>query len=305
MIVLMFLSIKTFSQDLIVKKDSSKIFCTIVSADDFQIDYKVLKDGSYLMQTIQSKDVIRYYFESEEKVVEFFKKAKKLNDLEKRELVIFRLNGGLSQPVFSFGNRDKLDLNSGYGKLGFNIGLTSTFLVSKIIGFDLVFSRMENEIYNDAANSLSNVTSFETKGAYRNNYLAFGLCTQFYLFNSKKVLLNINAHFGLNNSKSNQLIYTSLDNFYNQTQFNVKEGKSNAMAHDFGFGIAYKVTDGISIQFTSTYFVSDVFFNRYAERSIINETGSTSFGRSTIYELSEFKILNLNFGLVYSIIKNK
>lgn len=305
MIVLILCSIKTFSQDLIIKKDSSKISCVIISADDFQIDYKVLKDGRFSFQTIQSKDVLSYYFGNEDKISEVSGGRKKRNKSDRKEIAIFRLNGGLSQPIFDFGSKDIYNINSGYSMQGINFGLGATFMVSKNIGLDLSFVHTRNKIHEDAAYSLPEVLTFETKNPYRNNYLAFGLYTQFHLLSSQKLVLNFNAHLGVNNSRTSKLKYTSPYSSFGLIENDVREGKKYSMAYDFGLGIAYKITRTLSVQLNSTYFASDVFYKRDALTSVSNEVGSTSIVRTVVYELVEFKLLNVNIGVAYTINKNK
>jgi hypothetical protein len=50
-----------FSQDLIVKKDSTKIFCKITKEDSLTIFYKSIRDKQHLEQSILKTDVIKYF----------------------------------------------------------------------------------------------------------------------------------------------------------------------------------------------------------------------------------------------------
>ena len=58
---LILISFYGFSQDLIVKKDSSKIFCKITKEDSVTIYYKSIRDKQGLEQTIKKSDVLKYF----------------------------------------------------------------------------------------------------------------------------------------------------------------------------------------------------------------------------------------------------
>jgi hypothetical protein len=60
-IFLILVSITGFSQDLIVKRDSSKIFCKITKEDSLAIYYKSIRDKTGLEQKINRSDVLNYF----------------------------------------------------------------------------------------------------------------------------------------------------------------------------------------------------------------------------------------------------
>lgn len=298
---LVIVSQKVFSQDIILKKDGSEINCEIIKIDDLIIQYKTEGKNRGENQFIDRKDVLSYSILKPKKISNSDSSSINLSESNEFPILIVRMNGGASLPISSFGRSTLVERSSGNAGLGYNFKLSTAFMVTSFLGFDISVNGINNKYVwpNSGGNNSLDVSN---EKPYKNLFVGGGLFFTFPVIPSKKLSIDAAFNFGIVKARTPE--FESLNTNYS-TQNTVTNKYQSApefeMAGQASLGFRYKLNKNFAINLNCDYFLADVTYRNVfiTQRSIYqNQVYSNTYLSS--YPM-EMKILNFNIGFTYSV----
>lgn len=327
LVILFFLifSSKSKAQDLITRKDGSKIYCKISKVDSSGIYYLVPGELQQLM--IGSVDVESYYILqslptstttvekgssvatpspipaiSGQKTYTVVHKSLMPSKLPSKkpngyDPVIINLSGGLAMPIRDFGNNNIDVSTAGLAKLGYLLDGTVFLKFTKYIGISGTFHYQSNQINSVAINNAYTFNNpgvlFTTKSKPWKNYGFFGgLFFNIPIERIQGFSLFADFSFGLPKFISPELYTTGTYRGSTGTITQVG-GETSKFAFYESIGFMQKISKGLGINFTVNYFASNPYFSNVA---IIGTNGIPS---TTTKFSQKIEALSLKMGMSF------
>ena len=133
----------SYSQDLIIKKDSSKIYCQITQEDSLVLYYQVIKNNLKIDAVIEKSDVLKYYKAKSSNPTKIQHKANGYS--EKNIRFHFTLLAGQANPLRDFGSKDLTNDSAGMANKGVLVELSAVLKLSEFFGIKVnYFNRTHN-----------------------------------------------------------------------------------------------------------------------------------------------------------------
>jgi len=143
---LLFISLLSFSQDLIIKKDSTRILCNITGEDSLTIYYSQRKNNSLLNSKISKELVLKYYSSSSKSIIKkrVNKKDSILYEINSRLHINFLAGGAI--PFGIFAKKNLSDTNSGFANKGITSNISATLRFYRFFGLTAMYMYQKNNL---------------------------------------------------------------------------------------------------------------------------------------------------------------
>lgn len=318
------ISISGISQDLIIKKDSTKILCNILQVDSLIIHYQTYKDGKSNFDVIDRKDVLKFYLANVEKLTDPKQikvigeksktvKSEKVEKEKKGHSLDFGFVGGIAKPTGAFSNVSVNNLLDGNAQLGSILGISAIYRFIPVLGFKVVFHQQKND-YNNEIEFRESAYKYQdiryASEPWRQNSFLFGTNLSIPIFGSKRYFIELNGLTGFSFVKS-----YGLDIRFRQQEWNNsfivnsihEPSKDFSNVFNFGLGFKFKITENFSICPEADYWMSKFQTNVKVIQNI-EETGANPITYSnSLKQLRTNKIRTFNFkiGLFYTFSKKE
>lgn len=302
-----------FSQDLIIKKDETKIHCKIIAEDSVSILYYSNKDALRKPVTIGKSEVQKYVYASRE--IDIAKQNKKMDSLnsEKYTLLHFNVFIGTSSPSGDFANTSINKKEAGFAKLGFTIQALVTLKLSKFIGINAMYLRQQYRYNEDevltplnkkypAYNFDFSASKWKAGGLFGGVYLTLPSSTFKNLYYEANILFGKPRY----TCPSLSLRASLSENGQTKTQEDIRhEKKQTAFTCFFNVNFRYKVAPNVYVLFGADYTSAKVKFENVALEYSYWDTMGLNFHYSYTDEFQQkIRAFNLKAGLVLTV-KNK
>lgn len=187
--------------------------------------------------------------------------------------ITLSLNGGVASPTGAFSKGDYADEQSGFAKTGYHFNLSGVYKVSRSFGINALvgYSQFGHKGLSSLADgykedSGTDSTTLYSKG--NNQSLSVLVGPAYFIQAGKKVTISVRALGGY--------VHTSLSGFqvfyedYTDNAMTQKKASAGAFGFQAGLGIAYHITDKISIHANGDYFSSKPSFDIAYDNFVVN-----------------------------------
>jgi hypothetical protein len=285
-----------FSQDLIIKKDSTKIYCRITGVDSTTIRYILRKNRSEENYSLNKANVLNYYI------------AKPLDSPKvgsvtrgpRPERFFFGIYGGIANPVGVFAAKNGKDTLSGFAMKGAAVHASFMLKLREIFGVTVMYVYQQNNIDIKEMLKYYQATYGGTFSGTGTPWKAQGFMYGFYFGGPLKSVqdLSCDVNFLVGTPSFEMSKYTITQKVSGNTE-TVSLG--NAYSNPFTFmttmGLRYRVADKISVSLSVDYFMAKPTFTTLA--TITTSPNSTQIGVDTYAQY--VKTYNIKLGLNYTL----
>lgn len=301
--------ISTFSQDLIIKLDSSKILCNILRVDDFIIQYKISNEKGVFTNFIDRKEVLRYYLSdnkiiAEKGIVKYKKGKDKGKEFSK---ILINAGFGLSIPVNDFASHSSMSALSGHARDGISASSGFAIMFNQFIGLDISYTFFRNS-FNESSMAqrqffFNENSSFSDIQPWRVHALSLGAYVSIPILFKQKLSLDITPSINISNVTSIGFVYLFRDGYYNNVyRYNVLPSSAYAVGFGLKGGLRYKISKSISVSAISSFYGSEADFKNefftYGFPNILRE-GLWIYD-NRIGGKQKINVINHFLGLTYS-----
>lgn len=304
-----FIKLSAFSQDLIIKKDSTKILCDILRADDFIIQYKVSDEKGVFTNFIDRAEVLRYYlsdnkFISETGIVKYRNARNRNKDFSR---ILINAGFGVSIPINDYASHSSLSALSGHAKDGISASSGLTVMFNRFIGLDISYTFFRNNFneYSMAQRLFFFNEDFTTSDSqpWRVHFLSLGSFLSIPILFKQKLTFDITPSVNISNVSSIGFLYSLRDNYYNNAyKTYVMTSSAYAVGFSLKLGLRYKLSKSISVSAISSYYATEVdfknlgFFYGYSTANI----EGLWINNNKIGGKQKINVINNFLGLTYS-----
>ena len=296
--VLFFFATQTFSQNYIIKTDSTFLEYENITVRDnllfaektvFQNDSTIfLTTDTFLLSKVKIYD-----FKNQSEIIKT-----PVNNKNKQNFTFaIGLNAGISVPLEKSFNFTASE--SGYTETGINFGFYTYFKLSKIpFGLTMQAGKFHNpqNILGIYSSLVSNSNSDEyidelTTGSWNNTYIFAGLILSLKL--QENIFFNISALPGIVNTTTPTLYFKAISN-NNEYSINQKTATNYAVAGNLTFAFEMQLIKNLYVNICNKTIYSTNNFHITASKVQGGniETLQTEFQKTTI-------VNNISFGLTY------
>jgi hypothetical protein len=294
--VLLLISLLSYSQDMIVKRDSTKIFCKITKEDSTHIYYSQYKNNKVSMGTISKTEVQNFYI-SKSIAGAISPKKKDTNNIEKKIRFLFSGFIASANPVGYFSKKNINDTTSGFAQRGLAINVSVTIKLLSYFGINLGYFYQTNN-FNDkiiAQNLQSQYGGVftSTSTPYIINGFLGGLYFTIPIKKIENLYVDINILAGAPNFTSPTISITQSPSNISITQ---SSADVSAFAMKIGLGFRYKITKYLSLGVGLDYFFARPYFIGVNVAS--TGSNSNSFEANMTQDIKTF---NLHGGFIFTL----
>ncbi len=282
----------SWSQDLIIRKDGSKLYCEIVKEDSLSIFY--LKHTETTVLTIQKSEVANYYF-SKTTV------SKGVNSKPtKTEFFIVSFDFGRSNPIQNFGSKDTKKEEAGFALPGYSLKFMGCLKVSESFGFNVGYyhqnNRFAHSVFQDELNTTYSNSAFKTQAT---NWIMRGMFVGFSIDAFIKRVDGLSLNFDV---MAGRPLYT-LPNLEIRGNPNGQFLYVNQYAYDvraFTFlgtiGVNYRIKKRITLHVNASYLRGKPEFEDF--KTFINSPYVSNFSTSSYSQ--EVRTINTQIGISFN-----
>jgi hypothetical protein len=298
---------------MIIKKDGSKLYCKIIAEDSTQIFF--LFPSEIQKQNIDKNLVEQYIFDWNQTKVNAALTSSVVTsntnhstikpEYLKHEILVFRLNAGVSAPIKDFGSSSPTNDKAGYALTG--LALKASAIIKPVREFGFVVSylystnRFNTKQFDlDLTNSIPNInfssssTPWIARGPLGGMYLEIPLKVNRKDF-SNQITLNFEGGAGYFKIISPEII-TVASNYRQNVRVTSYASNCNSISYYFGSSMMFKLSPNFCLNFSGNYFYSEASFKNA-------QISSTNGSPSQFYDFKQtVNFITIAFG--FSILIN-
>jgi len=311
----LFLSNLLFSQDLIIKKDSTKIRCRITSIDSLVINYSIIKEKSTTKTFILREDVLNYYL-SRTLTTKQEKELTKKDSLypEKWTRFHFGMSYGKSIPLGFFSKKDAEVDSSGFAVSGFSFYLNAVYKLTPHVGISVSYYFQKNKFDSDElASSMnkSNSTSYFTAssiGQWSSRGMLGGFYITYPISKKSKIFFESSLLFG-NPQYTSPFVKIEYKTNSTYSYFTQESKITNGFTYVYEIGLRKKIGNNLFLGLNFNLKRSAPKFTNVIVNFRKESYGPGFSAYSAFSETIEFKqrmlTLDARVGIIYQINKHK
>ena len=251
-VVLILVACFAFSQDLIIKKDSTEIYCKIVYVNLKSLYYLVPNNSNEIK--IDKVDVQKYVFDWNQMKPAILPPPAKVVDSKTMEILTHKLSlntsGGISIPNGNFASTDAYNDQAGFGLNGWYAEFGLNLKLHRFIRLSLNYA-MQTNPFNSSAYDKGFKTRYPSAsmstiaGAYRMTGLLGGINFHIPMSVDQKVQLHVNLQGGSPMYESPDLQSTVTYNGF-KTYFHFTAGQTHTTTLKIGMGMEYHLSEDVN-----------------------------------------------------------
>jgi hypothetical protein len=240
----LFVSLLSFSQDLIIKKDSTRILCNITGEDSLTLYYSQRKNNTLFNSKISKELVLKYYSSSSKLIIKkrVSKKDSVLYEITSRLHINFIVGSAI--PFGIFAKKNLNDTNSGFAKKGITFNLSATLRFYRFFGISTMYMYQKNNLDADV---IAQGWQAKYGGGFESSstpWLIKGFMGGVFFTYPIKPIKNLYLEMNELVGKPN---FTSAGSSITQSTSSFSFIEGTASVHSFAFitsaGLRYKLTD--------------------------------------------------------------
>ncbi|RXK85440.1 outer membrane beta-barrel protein [Filimonas effusa] len=206
------------------------------------------------------------------KIIAFVLFVAAANSMNAQKMTV-ALNGGIAGPMGAFSRSDYYNEKSGFAKAGYHFNLSATYKLNKSLGINMLlgYSQFGHKGLRSLAEGYKEDSGTDSTTVYSrgtNHSFSVLIGPAYFLPVSKKLTLSARVLGGY--------VRTSLSGFqvfyedYTDNAMTQKKASAGAFGGQAGLGLAYQLSNRVSIRANADQFLSSPAFKISYEHYIVN-----------------------------------